>query len=272
MSEEIGILEVRKINALLNEKFNVDFSNRATTYYKRRLAYIVDKYKLKGFDTLVERLDTDLNFLDQFFSDMTVPVTEMFRDPSFWRVLRKRIVPTIHAQMSFKMWFPECSTGEELYSMCIFLREEELLDKVAIYASSSSMDMINNTKKGVFKKSREDVNSANYERAKGKERLSDYYTEQNGKILMNTELISTVKFSRLQDFSVDAVKGLKMIVYRNNLLYFNKTYQNVLLNDLHDALLPGGFLVLGNKEQLNCMDAEHKFRLFNESEKIFQKI
>jgi len=272
MGDGIGILEIRKINALLKEKFNVDFSNRATTYYKRRLSFVLGKYRFKSFDSLLDKLEHDLNFLDVFLSDMTVPVTEMFRDPSLWRVLRKHVLPSVRDQLSYKIWLPECSTGEELYSLCIFLKEEEVLDKVSIYASSSSMDMINQAKLGVFKQNREDVNSANYDRAKSKKSLSDYYSDRNGKIQMETSLISRVNFSRVHDFERDGVKGVKMILFRNNLLYYNKTYQNVLINDLHESLLPGGFLILGNKEQLNCIEPDHKFRVFNESEKIFQKI
>lgn len=272
MYDEIGILEIRKINALLKDKYKYDFSTRATTFYKRRLRYIVDKYKLKSFDSLVDKLENDLNYLDAFLFDMTVPVTEMFRDPSLWRVMRKKVIDNVKNQMSFKIWMPECSTGEELYSLCIFLEEEGLRDSVKVYASSASISMINFVKRGVYKLRREDVNSANYERAKCKKQLSNYFSESNGSVVMNTDLLSNVEFSRVESFENADVKAVKLVFFRNNLIYYNKTYQNDLINTMWNVLLPGGYLVIGNKENLNCLEPDKKFRVFDGTEKIFQKL
>lgn len=271
MAEEIGIIDARKIINAIRENYKIDFSNYALTSLKRRFAFAWHNSGAKNIDDLVQKL-TSRTFFDNFLFDITVETTEMFRDPSIWRVLKTDFLPRIETEKNYKIWFPDCASGEEVYSLAIFLKEMNLLEKAKIIASNISYKKIEFIKKGVYALKREDVNTANYERANGEAELTEYMTEVGNKIHMNTELIKDVEFINTTDILNKTPDNVNLILFRNSLIYYNKTLQNEVIQTLFKSLLHGGYLFIGIKESLNSISADKMFRTVNEIERIYQKI
>lgn len=270
MIEEIGIIDARKIINVIKENYNIDFSNYALTSLKRRFLFAWQNSGAKSVDDLLIKLSSR-TFFESFLYNICVDVTEMFRDPGVWRELKSIILSNLEGS-TFKIWFPNCSSGEELYSIAIMLREMGVEDKVQIYATNQSCKKNEFVQAGVYAVKREDVNSANYERTHGEKELSEYLDEKNNKIQMDTTLLKNVEFICAKSIQEKAPKGVKLIIYRNSLIYFNKSLQNEVIDTFYDALLPNGYLCIGIKESLNSIGADKKFRTVNEVERIFQKL
>ncbi|MBK8806683.1 MAG: hypothetical protein IPO21_08570 [Bacteroidales bacterium] len=271
MIEEIGIIEVRKIVSTLLERYEIDLQDYSMTSLKRRFILSMLENKVKNVDELVNKIISNPQFFEKFMFDISINDTEMFRDPSLWRVIRNEIIPKVEAQLTFKIWMPDCGSGEELYSLLIILKEEGILDKVKVYASNLSRKKIEFIKEGVYEIKRDDVNSANYERAKCNNDFSEYYTLVNNRMKMDTSLVDNVEFIHTNSIFKKSPEGVKLIIFRNHLIYLNKTLQNKVIEHLQSILLTGGFLIIGVKELLNTIDAERKFKVINDSERVYQK-
>lgn len=271
MVEEIGIIDVRKVVALLKDKYKLDLNDYAMTSLKRRILFALNESNLKNVDDLLMRLSNNPQFFEKFVYDFVVDDTEMFRDPSLWRVVRNEIIPKIGSQVSYKIWMPECGAGEELYSLLILLKEEGMLEKVKVYATSQSRKKIERIKEGVYEIKRDDVNSANYSRAKCNNELSEYYTLVNNKMKMDISLLQNVEFIHSNSLFEKHPEGVKFILFRNRLIYYNKSLQHKVIDFMKDVLLTGGYLIIGVREVLNSLDAERAFKVINDSERVFQK-
>jgi chemotaxis protein methyltransferase CheR len=232
----------------------------------------MQKNKIRNIDDFIFRLE-ELDFFERALFDITVNATEFFRDPSFWREFIHLTSDKIESQVSYKIWMPDCASGEELYSLCIVLKEEKLLDKVKILASNLSKEKIEYIKKGTFDEKREDVNSANYKRTNLNQSFEDYITPLiNNKFQIDTSLLQDVEFIHTNNIFNNPPQGIKFILFRNSMIYYNKTLQNDVVELLYNSLLPGGHLAIGNKETLNILESERKFRTVSETERIYQKI
>jgi len=269
--EDIGIIDTKRIISYIYTSYNIDFSNYSLTSFKRRMVFVLQKYKIKNIDEFITRLGSR-DFFEKVLFDITVPTTEFFRDPSFWREVIHQVISKIDNQLNYKIWLPDCSSGEELYSLAIILKEENLLDKVKIYASNISREKVEFIKQGIYEEKREDVNSANYKRTILKCSFEDYIKPLSGKFQVDKSLIEGVEFIHTTSFTQNVPQGVKFVLFRNTLIYFNKTLQNDVIEAIYNSLLPGGFVAIGNKETLNILESEKKFKVVNEAERIFQKL
>jgi chemotaxis protein methyltransferase CheR len=222
---------------------------------------------------LIEVLESTPEFFEEFLSEITVNVTEMFRDPTFWKVLREQIIPNIllnHDKIS--IWHAGCSSGEEVFSMAIMLREMEVLDKAKIIATDIDTAIINKAKLGTYSLKNMDLNSKNYEKAMGKATLQKYYQESGNEAILDKSLVQNVSYRRH-----DLVKGgvfskFDLVLCRNVMIYFNQNLQNEVLIKLHESLFKYGYLVIGSKESLIWCDISNKFIVVNNEEKIYKKV
>lgn len=270
--DDIGIIDTKRIVSFIYSTYGVDFSNYSLTSLKRRFVNVLQKNKIKNIDDLIIRLENN-SFFEKTLFDITVNNTEFFRDPSFWRELIHIITDKIESQVSYKIWMPDCASGEELYSLAIILREEKIIDKVKIIATNLSGEKIEFIKQGVYEEKREDVNDANYKRTNLRATFETYTTSLgNNKFQMDTSLIQNVDFIQSNCITENPPQGIKFILFRNTLIYYNKSLQNDVVDTLYNSLLPGAFLAIGNKESLNILESERKFRVISESERIFQKL
>jgi chemotaxis protein methyltransferase CheR len=271
--QEIEIAELRKLTEIIKEKYTYDFSNYAMSSFKRRIQRILELYKLASVDALIKKLSDEPRFVKEFVSEVTVNVTEMFRDPSFWRELRDHILPNImlnHSNIS--IWHAGCSSGEEVFSMAIVLKEMGILDKTKIVATDIDLDILQKARSGVYSMKNMELNQKNYLRFQGTTNLEKYYKEENGKAIMDKSLVENVSFREHNLVASAAFSKFDLILCRNVMIYFNQTLQNNVLKMFHESLFKYGYLIVGSKESLIWCEIANKFIVANNEEKIYKKI
>jgi chemotaxis protein methyltransferase CheR len=274
MVEDIEINEIRALCSVISERYDYDFSNYAISSFKRRIIRILEIFKISSVNILIEKLKADPAFFKMFINELTVNVTEMFRDPSLWRELRDKVLPNLfstHEQI--KIWHAGCSSGEEVYSMSILLKESGLDKKVKIYATDIDESILHKAKEGRYSmKNMLEVNEKNYIRFGGTGKLSDYYKEDNGVAKFHSSLVENVTY-RIHDLVKSGVfNKFDLILCRNVMIYFNQQLQNDVFRMFHESLFNYSYFIIGSKETLIWSDIANKFITVNQEEKIFKKV
>ena len=268
---EIGIVDTRNIINVIAEKYNYDFSDYALISFKRRIDSILEQFNLKYPDLLVNKLLSNKVFFDQFLDLLAVPSTEMFRDPSVWRILRDEIIPDLISEgAGFKIWLPNSVSGDELFSLAILLSEMGLLKKVQIIVSSLSNKSIETIKSGFFSNGKIDISTDNYIRANGEFELSKYVVSMECNLFRDVSLIENVNFFKQNAFLEPVPQGIKLIMFRNKMIYFNQTLQGRIFKTLYNAISPNGNLVIGTKESVNNYYGNNEFIQINKTESIYK--
>jgi chemotaxis protein methyltransferase CheR len=202
---------------------------------------------------------------------LTVQVSEMFRDPTYFRALREKVVPLLRTYPSLKIWVAGCSTGEEAYSIAILLQEEGLLARALIYATDINPHTLLKAETGVYDAVRIPGFTVNHRESGARTSLSDYYTAAYGRAVFNKSLRDHIVFSD-HSLATDSVFAeVQLVSCRNVLIYFNRDLQNRALGLFRDSLCRQGFLGLGSKETLRFSSHEHEFDPFVPKERIYQK-
>ncbi len=271
--QDIEISDLRRITELVKEQYKYDFTNYAMSSFRRRILRIMELYKFSSADLLIKRLKDDRSFFDEFISEITVNVTEMFRDPSFWRELRDNVIPNIllnHNTIS--IWHAGCSSGEEVFSMAILLKEMGILNKAKIIATDIDKVILDKAKLGHYSMKNMELNEKNYIRFEGKSSFKDYFTESNGKAVMDKTLIENVSFREHDLVQGVVFNKFDLILCRNVMIYFNQNLQNEVLKKHHESLFKYGYLVIGSKESLIWCEIANKFIVVNNEEKVYKKI
>ena len=269
---ELGIVDTRNIIKTLQDVYNYDFKNYALTFFKRRVERVIANYNLKDAEGFIRKIETEKDFFEIFLQEMCVENTEMFRDPSLWRVLKEEIfLQNIQNAVNYKIWFPEVSSGEELYSVAIILRKLNLHKNVQLIASSISELDLEKTKKGIFDPKKTEVNDTNFKRIFSESELSDFYTIENDKALWDTSLVENTKFIKQNIIFDDYPKGIKLILFRNQMIYYNQILQERFIKIMYNCLVPGGHLIIGNNEKIEYWNSDKDYTLINEAESIYKK-
>ena len=203
---------------------------------------------------------------------LTVPVSDMFRDPVFFRALRERVVPVLRTYPSLKIWVAGCSTGEEVYSLAILLKEERLLDRTTIYATDINPDSLAKAQAGVYELSRVRQFTENHRLAGGTGSLSDSYSAAHGAARFHPSLRERVVFSD-HSLATDSVFAeVQLVTCRNVLIYFNRTLQERVISLFKDALCHRGFLGLGSRESLRFTAQADAFEELARTARIYRKV
>ncbi|MBL6447255.1 protein-glutamate O-methyltransferase CheR [Fulvivirga sp. 29W222] len=269
--KEIDIADLKRITELVKTKYNYDFTNYAMSSFKRRILRILELHNL-NVDELIKKL-YDPAFMEDFLNEITVNVTEMFRDPPFWRVLRDDIIPAIMLNhQKIRIWHAGCSSGEEVFSMAIMLREMGILDNVSLIATDLDSNILDNAKAGVYNLKNMELNEKNYIRFQGTSSLSKYYKESNGKAVMDKTLVENVSYRKHDLVKGEVFNKFDLVLCRNVMIYFNQTLQNEVLKKFHESLFKYGYLAIGSKESLIWCDIASKFIVVNNEEKVYKKI
>jgi chemotaxis protein methyltransferase CheR len=270
---EIGIVEAKNIIKTINDGFGIDFSDYALTSFKRRLEKVMDVYNLKYIDLLVNKFHDDAGFIDQFLQEISVPTTEMFRDPSLWRLMREELIPRLYSEngSSFKIWLPCSTSGDELFSLAIMLKELNLLDKVSIVVSSICERSLEIIKSGILTPSKVEISSDNYIRAYGEHQLAHYIEIKDNLYYRDTSLIKNVTFFKQDLFCNPFPQGIKLVLLRNKMIYFNQVLQWKVVKNIYQALNPGGLFIIGIQESLGQLYGLNEFSIFNENECIYKR-
>lgn len=268
----INISDIRKINLSLKNRTNIDLSDYAFFFYKRILENIIQKNNFKSVDEFISYIYDYENFENSLKEELLVPETEMFRDPSMWKFLRKVILPKLSTKSPYTILLPEASTGEELYSLIIILHESRFLQNVNIIVSSSSENHLKRIKNGQFLKKELDNNEPNYKRYGGNSVLRNYLIQEKNKIYFDEKMLQNVTFLHQNVSEIKNIENLNLILFRNKIIYYNTLKQNRVLRHLSMQLENGGFMILGIKENIESNLIELNLSEVNKFENIFKKM
>jgi chemotaxis protein methyltransferase CheR len=269
--EKIEDIEIRLLLEALYGRYHYDFRNYAMASIKRRLKQAREQLGFMTFSALQESLLHNPAMLPRLLGYLTVQVSEMFRDPSYFRAIREKVVPHLRTYPSLKVWIAGCSSGEELYSLVILFREEGLEERTLFYATDINQDALRAAEAGIFSLERLQLFTENHRKSGGKSSLSDYYQAAYGRASFNKSLRRNVVFSD-HSLVTDAVFAeMHMISCRNVLIYFDRPLQDRALGLFKDTLARKGFLGLGAKESLRFSQHAGAFVEFVREEKIYQR-
>ena len=266
---DIGIREIRQLTAFIKEKHGVDFSEYALTSFKRRVEKFLMENKY-GLDMLFKRLESR-EFLDHFIGCIVVGVTEMFRDPTFWILLKNIYITNILKEYpKAKIWLPMCASGEEFYSLAILLKESGWTERAEIFVSGMSHETLEKIQDGRMDYEKLEISSKNYSRFQGASQLSNFFKMHDQVISFDRSLFShTQFFTEGINFNRE-LPHMHLILFRNQLIYFNSTLQHKMCDNLHNRLTPKGLLALGILEELE-LNINNKYSLLNKEERIYQR-
>lgn len=263
--------EIEYLLLNLHEKHGYDFTSYSRASLKRRLNRIMSLERFPSFAELHFHLMEDRAYLPRFIEEITVNVTDMFRDPSFFKYLRERIIPILATYPFVRIWVAGCSTGEEAYSMAILIEEAKLSHKTLIYATDINPKVLERAKSGIFPASLMDQYSENYLQSGGKEKFSKYYFTKYGNVIFKESLRDLIVFSNHNLVSDQSFNSFQLISCRNVLIYFQTPLQNRVFNLFDESLEPLGFLALGNKETMRFFTHSDRYKQVGGNEKIWRK-
>jgi chemotaxis protein methyltransferase CheR len=252
-------------------KFGYDFRNYGKAHIKRRVRHRLSVSDFDNVSQLIHRLLYDPVFYQELLQDLSITVTEMFRDPDFYLAVRREVVALLKTYPFIKIWHAGCATGEEVYSMAILLKEEGLLKRTQIYATDFNQMALQKARNGIYPIDRVKEYTQNYQKSGGKASFSDYYNARYESVILNESLKENIVFAD-HNLVTDGVFGeMNMIICRNVMIYFDKDLQNKVIRLFYDSLVPGGFLCLGSKESLRFATIASKFDVTSEKHKIYRK-
>ncbi len=263
--------EVDDIVKVINETYGYDFGDYAMASLNRRLMRCMEMARLKSVFDLKYNLTNDPDFFNWFLESVTVNVTEMFRDPDFYKDLRAKVLPKLAAYPIIKIWHAGCSTGEEVYSMAIMLKEEGLLERTKIYATDINPANIEKARNGIIPLQYMKEYTKNYIHSGGQGDFSHYYTARYGNAIINKELKKNILFSQHNLVTDQVFNEFQLICSRNVLIYFNKKLQNRVIRLFYDSLSPLGYLAIGTKESLMFSDVRGNFETISSANKIYRR-
>jgi chemotaxis protein methyltransferase CheR len=264
-------IEVQLLLEAIYQKHGYDFRNYSRAHIMRRLSH---RLKVSGFKTYLEMIEAVLynpSYFDHLLADLSINVTEMFRDPGFYKLLREKVVPVLRTYPYLKIWHAGCASGEEVYSMAILLKEEGLFDRTQIYATDFNQNVLQRAKDGIYASKFMKEYERNYEDAGGGKSLNDYFTTKYDSSIVDQSLKKNIVFSD-HNLVLDGVFGeMNLIMCRNVLIYFDKQLQNRVVKLFLDSLSNGGTLCLGSKESLKFTHYANFFETFDEKQRIYRK-
>ncbi len=251
-------------------RYGYDFRQYGQASVKRRVQHYLAKTNRQTVSGLIHDILYDETVFQALFFNMSITVTEMFRDPWFYLALRKKVIPFLKTFPFVNIWQAGCATGEEVYSLAILLKEEGLYKRTRIYATDFNGVALEKAKARIYPLARMKEYSANYQKAGGKISLADYYRARYQSVIIDSSLQNNVTFAN-HNLTTDGVFGeMHLILCRNVLIYFNRTLQNRVLSLFRDSLRYNGFLCLGSKETVQFSKVNKDFIEFAPKEKIYQ--
>jgi chemotaxis protein methyltransferase CheR len=254
------------------QRYQHDFRHYARSSLARRLRQAMEDFHCRTLSHLQERLLHEPEVFARLLQYFTVQVSEMFRDPGYFRALRERVLPLLQTYPSIKIWVAGCSSGEEVWSLAILLAEEGLLERAVIYATDINPEALRAAETGIYPLDRIAQYSRAYRDAGGKRSLSDYYTAGDHGVLFERALRQRMVFAD-HSLATDSVfSEVQLISCRNVLIYFDRELQQRALGLFHEALTRRGFLGLGSRETLRFSGFEARFSEFGGAERLYQRL
>jgi chemotaxis protein methyltransferase CheR len=270
--EELERLEVELLLEAVYRRYGFDFREYAPASLKRRLWRRMMAEGLQTVTQLHDRLLHDPASMERLLLDLSINVTSMFRDPSFYVAFREHVVPALHTYPFTRIWCAGCSTGEEVYSLAILLEEEGLYDRTRVYATDINEQVLATAREGVFPLEKMKQYTQNYIRAGGKAEFSEYYVAAYEGARFSRSLIQNVVFAQHNLASDRAFNDFNVIVCRNVMIYFDKGLQTRVHGLFYESLETFGVLALGHKESVTFTPYADRYEVVEAAERIYRKI
>ena len=265
-------IELKALLEAIYLKYNYDFRQYSLASMKRTLVHAMDRMKYSTLLALQEKVLHDSECFYDLLQSLTIPVSEMFRDPTYFLALREKVIPHLKTYSSLKIWVAGCSTGEEVYSLAILLQEEDLLERTTVYATDINQRSLEKSEKGVLRLDMIPKFTQNYQESGGKRSLSDYYTDSFDSVTFNSSLKKNITFAD-HSLVTDAVFcETHLISCRNVLIYFNRELKDRVLGLFYESLCRKGFLGLGKQETIQFSQYAKYFDPFVRKDRIYQKV
>ena len=269
--DSVEDIEIPLLLEALYQRYHYDFRHYARASIKRRLLQARAQLGFSSISAMQDSLLHNPDTVPRLLNYLTVQVSEMFRDPSYYRALREKVLPHLRTYPSLKVWIAGCSNGEELYSLAILFREEGLDQRTMFYATDINPSALQAAEAGVYPLDQIQKFTENHQKSGAKSSLSDYYTADYGRAVFDKSLRSRVVFSD-HSLVTDAVFAeMHLISCRNVLIYFDRELQDRALRLFKDSLARKGFLGLGSKESLRFSAHAASFSDFASEDRIYQR-
>jgi chemotaxis protein methyltransferase CheR len=271
-SEELEQIEIELLLDGVHRLYGYDFRNYALPSLKRRIWHHVHAENVLSISALQEKVLHDRACFERFVYSLSIPVTEMFRDPGLFLTFRQKVVPLLRTYPYIRIWHAGCSTGEEVYSMAILLHEEGLYDKARIYATDMNERSLQQAKEGVYDISRMKQYTKNYLEAGGTRAFSEYYTAKYNSVILQPYLRKNIIFAEHNLATDTSFNEFNVIFCRNVMIYFNDELRDHVHGLFHESLSRFGILVLGSKESIHFTKYSDCYESLDRVEKIYRNI
>ncbi len=269
---ELFDLELKLLLEAVYQRYHYDFRDYALASLRRRMRHAMARFDCENLGALQHRLLSEPDTFAQAMQFFTVQVSEMFRDPAYFKVLREHAIPVLRTYPSIKVWIAGCSSGEEVWSLAILLHEEGLLDRTIIYATDINPEALEAAEAGAFSLDRLAQFSRNYLAAGGTASLSDYYSSGYGSVVFDRALKRNIVFAD-HSLATDTVfSEVHLVSCRNVLIYFQRALQDRAIGLFHEALVHKGFLGLGSKESLQFGEHASDFEACAREQRLYRKL
>ena len=268
----IGISDLKSLLFAIKRHKGIDFTDYALSSLKWRVENFMERFHFENTDELLHKLIKDDDYFYQLFlKDILVDTTELFRDPEFWIELKKTILFRLKKHEQINILLPECNSGEELHSLLILLKNEELIDKANICVTSLSKLNVERILQALLENKKMETNTANFEKVYENGKITDFFDDKGRVFKLKPELMNNVKVKEHNLLNDKTESKFHLIIYRNKTIYYNPQLKNKALNLLKEQLITGGYIALGVKENLEYPGYEQEFSLASDSEKIYKK-
>ena len=271
MPHRIEEIEIRLLLEAIFQRYHYDFRSYSIASVKRRLKQAMERMECDTISQLQDKVLHNPALFPEMLGLMTVQVSEMFRDPEYFKTIREKVIPHLRTYPSLKVWIAGCSSGEELYSFASLFREEGIEEKTMFYATDINPEALHKAQSGVYALDRIKLFTSNHQRSGAKCSLSDYYTAAYGNAKFDSTLRSRTVFSDHSLVTDQVFAEMHFISCRNVLIYFDRQLQDRAIGLFKDSLIRKGFLGLGAKESLRFSAHSEAFVDFSREEKIFQR-
>jgi len=269
-ASDVEELELDLLLEAIHRRYAYDFRGYARASLRRRMWHRAVMERVETLSALQDRLLHDPAVMDRLLSDLSINVTEMFRDPSFHAALRARVFPALRTYPFVRAWVAGCSTGEEVLSLAIGLSEAGLLERTRIYATDMDADVVERARAGAFPLDRIQAYTQNYLRAGGREAFSSYYAVRATRAVFDPRLLRGVVFAQHNLATDSSFNEFQLVLCRNVMIYFGRALQDRVLALFTESLVRFGVLGLGRKESLAGSGVERRFEVLDGHEKLYR--
>jgi chemotaxis protein methyltransferase CheR len=269
---DLEAIETAAFLEAVNQAYGYDFREYASASLRRRLHAAMVSEHVETISALQDQVLRDPECMERFLRTVTINVTSMFRDPSFFLALRGKVVPVLRTYPFIRVWIAGCASGEEVYSLAILLHEEGLYERTRIYATDLSVGVLKSAQDGIFPLEKMKEYTRNYQQAGGSSDFSDYYAARYDSAIVKNDLKRNLVFSQHNLVTGNSFNEFHLIMCRNVMIYFNKRLQGRVLTMFHESQCTFGLLALGMRESLRFSAVDGLYQEFDAEERLYRRL